>query len=172
MASRRGTAPEYALDATVSPANDLYSIGCILYTLHVARHPPFRNNASMSALRTHADGELARGASSCAWAAGAAWHAASAEVRDLVTRLVTRHPAQRLSLPGLAQHAYISSLAISTLNFLDPSTFASKPREEKATFLKGLLRVLPGFSERLRRRKVLPALLEEVRRGVCGCGLR
>jgi SCY1-like protein 2 len=53
-------------------------------------------------------------------------------------------------------------LAISTLNFLDPSNFASKPREEKASFLKGLLRVLPGFSDRLKRRKILPSLLDEV----------
>jgi SCY1-like protein 2 len=73
-------------------------------------------------------------------------------------------------LASLPQHPYFSSLAISTLNFLDPSNFASKPREEKASFLKGLLRVLPGFSERLRKRKVLPALLDEVRGSVIGVG--
>lgn len=53
---------------------------------------------------------------------------------------------------------------MSTLNFLDSSNFASKPREEKASFLKGLLRVLPGFSDRLKRRKILPSLLDEVSR--------
>lgn len=81
---------------------------------------------------------------------------------DLLPRLLTRHPSNRLSLASLPSHSFFSSLAISTLNFLDPTTFASKPREEKATFLRGLVRVLPTFSERLRKGKVLPSLLEEV----------
>jgi len=81
---------------------------------------------------------------------------------DLLPRLLTRHPSNRLSLASLPSHSFFSSLAISTLNFLDATTFASKPREEKATFLRGLVRVLPTFSERLRKGKVLPSLLEEV----------
>jgi SCY1-like protein 2 len=76
--------------------------------------------------------------------------------------LLTRHPTNRLSLASLPSHQFFSSLAISTLNFLDATTFASKPREEKATFLRGLVRVLPTFSERLRKGKVLPSLLDEV----------
>jgi SCY1-like protein 2 len=84
------------------------------------------------------------------------------EMTDLLPRLLTRHPTNRLSLASLPSHPFFSSLAISTLNFLDPTTFASKPREEKATFLRGLVRVLPTFSERLRKGKVLPSLLEEV----------
>ena len=82
--------------------------------------------------------------------------------KDLLPRLLTRQPLHRLSLASLPSHPFFSSLAISTLNFLDPTTFASKPREEKATFLRGLVRVLPTFSERLRKGKVLPSLLEEV----------
>jgi SCY1-like protein 2 len=89
---------------------------------------------------------------------------------DLLPRLLTRSPQNRITLASLTQHPYFSSLAISTLNFLDPSNFASKPREEKATFLKGLLRVLGGFSERLRKRKVLPALLDEVGASVTSGG--
>jgi SCY1-like protein 2 len=53
-------------------------------------------------------------------------------------------------------------LAISTLNFLDRSTFASKTREEKIAFMKGLPGVLPKFSDGLRTRKLLPSLVEEV----------
>jgi SCY1-like protein 2 len=55
-------------------------------------------------------------------------------------------------------------VAVSTLNFLDPSTFAPKPREEKIAFMKGLQTVLPRFSEGMRRRKVLPSILAEVRK--------
>lgn len=68
-----------------------------------------------------------------------------------------------MSLQSLTSHPFFSSLAISTLNFLDPTTFASKPREEKATFLRGLVRVLPNFSERLKKGKILLSLLEEMK---------
>lgn len=68
-----------------------------------------------------------------------------------------------MTLQSLPNHPFFSSLAISTLNFLDPTTFASKPREEKATFLRGLVRVLPNFSERLKKGKILLSLLEEMK---------
>ena len=86
---------------------------------------------------------------------------------DLLPRLLTRQPSTRISLASLPSHPFFSSLAINTLNFLDPTTFASKPREEKATFLRGLVRVLPSFSDRLRRGKLLPSLLEEVSTLAC-----
>jgi SCY1-like protein 2 len=143
--------------------------------------PPFPNGASLQSLRDHAEGSLVRKD----WMRGSKWERCSGEVKgqlppidrshdlaanlsDLLPRLLTRHASSRLSLASLPSHPFFSSLAISTLNFLDPTTFASKPREEKATFLRGLVRVLPTFSDRLRRGKVLPSLLEEVRtRYVC-----
>jgi SCY1-like protein 2 len=148
--------------------------------VHLGGKPPFINNASVPTARTHLEHDLIQGS----WKSGRRWQEAAQEVRgvsiavlallhnmfvklpcrlsDLLPRLITRHPQSRLSLPTLQTHSYFSSLAISTLNFLDPSNFASKPREEKASFLRGLLRVLPGFSDRLKRRKILPSLLDEV----------
>lgn len=62
----------------------------------------------------------------------------------------------------LPQHPFFSSLSISTLNFLDRSTFAQKSREEKISFMKGLTGVLDRFSDGLKTRKILPSLVEEV----------
>ncbi|KIR43293.1 SCY1 protein kinase [Cryptococcus deuterogattii 99/473] len=152
-------APEYALDSTLSTSNDLYSLGCILYAVHMGGKPPFSNRGSMQNLRDNAEGKLLRRA----WASGPRWERCSSELKDLLPRLLTRHPSTRISLLSLPSHPFFSSLAISTLNFLDPTTFASKPREEKATFLRGLIRVVPTFSERLRKGKVLPSLLEEMK---------
>lgn len=130
----------------------------------------------MQSLRDNAEGGLVRKE----WAGGSKWERCSQELKgqsttslspapgrkltgsDLLPRLLTRHPSNRLSLASLPSHPFFSSLAISTLNFLDATTFASKPREEKATFLRGLVRVLPNFSDRLRKGKILPSLLEEV----------
>lgn len=152
-------APEYALDSTMTPANDLYSLGCVLYAAHMGGRPPFQNRGSMQSLRDHVEGSLVRRE----WTSGSKWERCSSELKDLLPRLLTRHPSNRLSLASLPSHPFFSSLAISTLNFLDPTTFASKPREEKATFLRGLVRVLSTFSERLRKGKVLPSLLEEMK---------
>ncbi|OCF45272.1 SCY1 protein kinase [Kwoniella heveanensis CBS 569] len=152
-------APEYALDSTLTASSDLYSLGCLLYAVHMGGKPPFVNRGSMQSLRDNAEGSLARRE----WMSGSRWERCSSELKDLLPRLLTRHPANRISLASLPSHPFFSSLAISTLNFLDPTTFASKPREEKATFLRGLVRVLPTFSERLRKGKVLPSLLEEMK---------
>ncbi|EIW72720.1 hypothetical protein TREMEDRAFT_70798 [Tremella mesenterica DSM 1558] len=152
-------APEYALDATLTPASDLYSLGCVLYAVHMGGKPPFQNRGSMQSLRENAEGSLIRRD----WASGSRWERQSSELKDLLPRLLTRQPSTRISLASLPSHPFFSSLAINTLNFLDPTTFASKPREEKATFLRGLVRVLPNFSDRLRKGKILPSLLDEMK---------
>ncbi|WWC60474.1 uncharacterized protein I303_103047 [Kwoniella dejecticola CBS 10117] len=152
-------APEYALDSQLTPSSDLYSLGCLLYAVHMGGKPPFQNRGSMQSLRDNAEGSLVREE----WISGSKWERCGPELKDLLPRLLTRHPSNRISLASLPSHPFFSSLAISTLSFLDATTFASKPREEKATFLRGLVRVLPTFSERLRKGKVLPSLLEEMK---------
>jgi hypothetical protein len=82
----------------------------------------------------------------------------SAMLRSLLTRSASPRPTP-LTLPS---HPFFSSLPISTLNFLDRQTFTSKSREEKVSFMKGLVGVLGSFSEGLRTRKILPTLVEEV----------
>lgn len=138
----------------------MFSLGCLLYAVHLGGRPPFRTHNSLQGLRDCVERELVTGR----WKGGAKWTESSNDLKDLLSKLITRTPQTRLSLASLASHPYFaSSLVLNILTFLDPTNFASKSREEKATFLKGLLRVLPGFSEKLRRRKLLPGLLDEVR---------
>ena len=82
----------------------------------------------------------------------------------LLSALITRQHHGRPSPADLPLHPFFSSLPVSTLNFLDRSNFAAKTREEKISFMKGLTSVLDRFSDGLRTRKILPSLLEEVRR--------
>ena len=51
------------------------------------------------------------------------------------------------------------------LNFLERSTFASKPRE-KIVLMKGRASGVDGLSESLQARKLLPGSLEEVGRSL------
>lgn len=83
-------------------------------------------------------------------------------ISGMLSSLITRHPNNRPTPATLPSHPFFSSLPISTLNFLDRSNFTSKTREEKISFMKGLVNVLDKFSEGLRTRKILPTLLEEV----------
>lgn len=55
---------------------------------------------------------------------------------------------------------YFNNILTQTLKFLERDNFAGKSRDERVQFLKGLLKILGQFSDRLLRRKVLPALLE------------
>jgi SCY1-like protein 2 len=49
-------APEYAVDEQApSPANDLYSLGCIVYAIHSHAGPPFRNHGELQQLRSNVD---------------------------------------------------------------------------------------------------------------------
>ena len=83
----------------------------------------------------------------------------------LLSQLITRSPNNPVTRPTpdtLTTHSFFNSLPISTLNFLERSNFASKSREEKIAFMKGLTGVLGRFSKGLRERKILGALLEEV----------
>lgn len=168
-------APEYVLDEQITVASDFYSLGCIIYAVHAKGDPPFRNRGNMSTMRSNVGrlegGGGLRGMEN--WDQDLRCKSLGLSVPPLllirsplalITNLVTAKTYTRLSAQTLPTHSYFSSLAISTLNFLDRSNFASKTREEKVAFMKGLTTVLDRFSEGMKRRKILPSLLEEVRR--------
>ncbi|KAF7796884.1 hypothetical protein EIP86_008069 [Pleurotus ostreatoroseus] len=144
-------APEYALDEVLHPASDMYSLGCLIYAVHCKGNPPFKNHGSLGGVRDNAGRPLT------------GMERLDPDLRVLLNTLITRHSHNRPSPSSLPSHAFFSSLPISTLNFLDRSTFAAKSREEKISFMKGLTNVLDRFSEGLRIRKILPSLLEEMK---------
>ncbi|KAF7322690.1 Kinase-like protein [Mycena chlorophos] len=144
-------APEYALDEQLVTASDMYSLGCLIYAVHSKGRPPFRNHGSLSGLRDTA-GKPVPGMESM-----------DPDLQNLLRTLITRQATNRPTPTTLPSYPFFSSLPISTLNFLDRSTFATKTREEKVSFMKGLTAVLERFSEGLRTRKILPSLLEEMK---------
>lgn len=48
-------APEYALDESLLPANDMYSLGCVLHAIHTKNGPPFSNHGSLQNLRENVE---------------------------------------------------------------------------------------------------------------------
>jgi len=86
---------------------------------------------------------------------------------EVLSQLVTRTPSTRLDASAFLNSRYFSSnLLVSTLAFLDRDTFNSKQKEEHVQFMKGLLRILPQFSSKVVKQKILPSLIEECRKHV------
>lgn len=76
------------MDSTLTPSSDLYSLGCVLFAVHMNGKPPFQTRGSMSTLRENAEGPLTRKN----WASGSKWERCSAEVkgRSCSARLPSR----------------------------------------------------------------------------------
>lgn len=59
------------------------------------------------------------------------------------------------------QSEYFDNVLVSTIRFLD--TFPAKTPNEKSQFLRGLNKVLPSFPKSVLEKKLLPALLDEMK---------
>ncbi|ELU40631.1 other/SCY1 protein kinase [Rhizoctonia solani AG-1 IA] len=151
-------APEYAVDERIETGSDMYSLGCLVYAVHMKGKTPFTTHGSMNTLRENAR-KLENGTLSALPSLGGL----DADLRSLLMVLITRSSGSRPTASSVPSHAFFNALPISTLNFLDRATFAAKPREEKVAFMKGLASVLGSFSDALKRRKILPSLLEEMK---------
>lgn len=84
----------------------------------------------------------------------------------MLSQLLTRYPSTRLTAVAFQSSRYFSSILVSTLRFLDRDNFSATPREGQVSFLKGLLKVLPQFSDKVIKRKILPSLVEETRKNM------
>ncbi|CAD6913707.1 unnamed protein product [Tilletia laevis] len=146
-------APEYALDEKMIPSNDMFALGCILFAVNSKGVPPFRNRSSINTLKENADrlGSLVN---------SAGWARLPADVLDLLRRLLTRFPDHRIDAKEFQSSGIFSDIRVSALKFMDRDSFAGRSKDERVSFLKGLLGILPQFSEKTLRRKVLPAVLE------------
>jgi SCY1-like protein 2 len=80
---------------------------------------------------------------------------------ESIKKMLSISPSHRLSLDNLLQSSFFDNILISTINYLE--TFVEKTQVHKAQFLKGLVKILPQFSIKLIERKVLPALLSELK---------
>jgi SCY1-like protein 2 len=80
---------------------------------------------------------------------------------SVLPRLMTRRPAQRLSAREFQETRYFDNILVSTIRFLD--SLPAKTPNEKAQFMRGLSRLLPQFPSSVLEKKILPALLEEMK---------
>lgn len=82
-------------------------------------------------------------------------------MNGVLDRLITRRPAQRMDAREFQQAQYFDNILVSTIRFLD--SLPAKTPNEKSQFMRGLPRILNQFPKSVLDKKILPALLEEMK---------
>lgn len=154
------TSPDFVLDSNVTPSADLFSLGLIIIAIY--------NTPHTSPLQTHSNASTYKkllSTPSTTPSQGNNFLSSGAIPKDLLThllpRLITRRPAQRLNVREFQQSQYFDNILVSTIRFLE--SLPAKNPNEKSQFMRGLQRVLPEFPVSVLERKVLGALLEEMK---------
>lgn len=78
----------------------------------------------------------------------------------ILLNLLSLDAAARYTAKAFQTLPYFNSMLVSVLKFMERDNFAARTREEKCQFLRGLLKLLPQFSQALLRRKILTSLVE------------
>ncbi|KAI1801505.1 ARM repeat-containing protein [Daldinia bambusicola] len=154
------TSPDFILDNNLTTSADMFSLGLLCVALYNSPHrSPIESNGSISAYKRLFT------SSSTVPSSGNGYLSKRPIPRDLsahvLPRLITRRPAQRMTAREFQESEYFDNILVSTIRFLD--AFPAKTPNEKAQFMRGLNKVLPSFPKSVMEKKVLPALLEELK---------
>ncbi|RYP50406.1 hypothetical protein DL768_004081 [Monosporascus sp. mg162] len=154
------TSPDFVLDNNLTTSADMFSLGLLCIALYNSPHrSPIESNGSISAYKR------LFASSSTVPSSGNGFLSSRPLPKDLssyvLPRLITRRPAQRMTAKEFQQSEYFDNILVSTIRFLDG--FPAKTPNEKAQFMRGLNKVLPSFPKSVMEKKVLPALLEELK---------
>ncbi|KAF7895943.1 hypothetical protein EAF00_005958 [Botryotinia globosa] len=152
--------PDFVLDSNLNVSADMFSLGLLIVTLYNSPHTsPLESNNSVSGYKRLFTSSSTIPSSSNTFLCN------KPLPRDMtgevLPRLITRRPAQRMTAKEFQDSAYFNNVLISTIRFLD--SLPAKTPTEKAQFMRGLSRVLPSFPKSVMEKKVLPALLEEMK---------
>lgn len=148
------------MDGNVTPAADMFSLGMLIVALYNSPHKsPLDFNGSTSSYKR------AFASSSSVPSKNNNFMSSQPLPKDVANgvldRLITRRPAQRLDAREFQQAQYFDNILVSTIRFLD--SLPAKTPNEKSQFMRGLPRILNQFPKSVMEKKILPALLEEMK---------
>jgi SCY1-like protein 2 len=154
------TSPDFVLDNNLTAAADMFSLGLLCVALYNSPHrSPIESHGSVSTYKRLFS------SSSTVPSSSNSFLSSRPLPRDLsahvLPRLITRRPAQRMTATEFQNSEYFDNILVSTIRFLD--AFPAKTPNEKAQFMRGLNKVLPSFPKSVMEKKILPALLDELK---------
>ncbi len=154
------TSPDFVIDNNLTASADMFSLGLLIVSLYNSPHKsPLSCNSSLSAYQ-----RLFQSSQSVPNTTNnflSSRPLPKELTNHVLPRLITRRPAQRMTATEFQQSEFFNNILVSTIRFLD--TFPAKTANEKSQFLRGLVKVLPSFPKSVMERKLLPALLEELK---------
>ncbi|KAI8723931.1 Protein kinase domain-containing protein [Fusarium sp. LHS14.1] len=154
------TSPDFVVDSNLNSSADMFSLGLLSVALYNSPHAsPLECHGSLSTYK-----RLFSSSSSVPSVTNN--YLSSRPLprelsHDVLPRLITRRPAQRMTAREFQQSEYFDNVLVSTIRFLD--SFPAKTANEKAQFMRGLNKVLPSFPKSVMEKKILPALIEELK---------
>ncbi|OQE36121.1 hypothetical protein PENCOP_c012G02542 [Penicillium coprophilum] len=154
------TSPDFAMDSNVSSAADLFSLGLVIIALYNSPHvSPLQTNGNLTTYKKLLSSPSSTPSQSNNFLCS------KPIPKDLLShvlpRLITRRPAQRMNAREFQQSQYFDNVLVSTIRFLE--SLPTKSPNEKSQFLRGLQRVLPEFPVSVLERKLLGALMDELK---------
>jgi SCY1-like protein 2 len=154
------TSPDFVMDGNVTSAADMFSLGMLIIALYNSPHKsPLDFNGSVSSYkRAFASSSSVPSKNNNFMSSQPLPKDVSSGVLD---RLITRRPAQRQDAREFQQARYFDNILVSTIRFLD--SLPAKTPQEKSQFLRGLPRILNQFPKSVMEKKILPALLDEMK---------
>nr|POE54880.1 solute carrier family 25 member 38 like [Quercus suber] len=156
------TSPDFVLDNTLTASADMFTLGLLIVSLYNSPHSsPLSTGGSLSSYRRVFSSSSNIPTQSNNFLVPRDHPLPPKLASELLPRLLTRRPAQRLSAREFQEASYFDNILVSTMRFLD--ALPAKTANEKAQFLRGLPRIMPQFPKSVLEKKVLPALLEEMK---------
>lgn len=143
-------APDLVIDRKLDPANDIFSLGCLVLAIYTGK-PPLDTHNQPSSYKQ----ELA----------SITRHFRDKKIppylaSSVIPSLLSRSPFERLSLEAFRQSEYFDNPLVKAINFLDD--FPARMPQEKKVFLDGMFQMLPQFPKPVKQKKILQALLDEL----------
>ncbi|KXT02568.1 hypothetical protein AC578_10682 [Pseudocercospora eumusae] len=156
------TSPDFVLDNSLAASADMFSLGLVIIALYNSPHvSPLSTGGSLSSYRRVFSSSSTVPTHSNNFLVPSSHPLPPKLASELLPRLITRRPAQRLSAKEFQEASYFDNILVSTIRFLD--ALPAKTPNEKMQFLRGLPKIMPQFPKSVLEKKVLPALLEETK---------
>ncbi|KAL2119727.1 hypothetical protein VTJ04DRAFT_6688 [Mycothermus thermophilus] len=154
------TSPDFVIDKNLTASADMFTLGLLIIALYNSPHrSPISCDGSPSSYQRILQSSQTVPNPSNNFLSS---RPLPKELTNhVLPRLITRRPAQRMTATEFQQSDYFNNILVSTIRFLD--TFPAKTHNEKSQFLRGLVKVLPSFPKSVMEKKLLPALLEELK---------
>lgn len=154
------SSPDFVFDSNISSSADMFSLGLLILALYNSPHvSPLKTNSNLSTYKK------IFASSSDAPSPSNNFLSSRPLPQDLVSdvlpRLITRRPGQRMNAREFQQSRFFDNVLVSSIRFLD--SLPAKTPNEKSQFMRGLPRILDQFPKSVLDKKVLPALLEETK---------